>query len=74
MVRMVRTLRRDCLQALQEWPDKERHAADAAFMSSCRAADPSDARLLELYPPFVPMRIKVLEIADGWRRCASVCR
>ena len=27
----------------------------------------SDARLLELYPPFVPMRIKVLEIADGWR-------
>ena len=27
----------------------------------------SDARLLELYPPFVPMRIKVLEITDGWR-------
>ena len=27
----------------------------------------SDARLLELYPPFRPMRIKVLEIADGWR-------
>jgi len=27
----------------------------------------SDARLLEMYPPFVPMRIKVLEIADGWR-------
>jgi len=27
----------------------------------------SDARLLELYPPFVPMRIKVLEIADNWR-------
>src|SRR4051812_23458456 len=26
-----------------------------------------DARLLELYPPFVPMRIKVLEIAHGWR-------
>jgi acyl-coenzyme A thioesterase PaaI-like protein len=26
-----------------------------------------DARLLELYPPFVPMRIKVIEIADGWR-------
>ena len=26
-----------------------------------------DARLLELYPPFVPMRIKVLEITDGWR-------
>src|SRR3954470_6004153 len=26
-----------------------------------------DARLLELYPPFRPMRIKVLEIADGWR-------
>jgi acyl-coenzyme A thioesterase PaaI-like protein len=28
----------------------------------------SDGRLLELYPPFRPMRIKVLEIADGWRR------
>ena len=27
----------------------------------------SDARLLELYPPFLPMRIKVLEIADNWR-------
>jgi acyl-coenzyme A thioesterase PaaI-like protein len=27
----------------------------------------SDARLLELYPPFVPMRIKVLEIGDNWR-------
>src|SRR3954469_23640295 len=26
-----------------------------------------DAKLLELYPPFVPMRIKVLEIAHGWR-------
>lgn len=26
-----------------------------------------DGRLLELYPPFVPMRIKVLEIRDGWR-------
>ena len=27
----------------------------------------SDARLLELYPPFVPMRIKVLEITENWR-------
>ncbi len=27
----------------------------------------SDARLLELYPPFVPMRIEVMEIGDGWR-------
>lgn len=26
-----------------------------------------DARLLELYPPFVPMRIKVLEISENWR-------
>src|SRR6186997_2994007 len=26
-----------------------------------------DASLLELYPPFMPMRIKVLEIATGWR-------
>lgn len=36
------------------------------FMSRTRIL--SDARLLEMYPPFVPMRIKVLEIADGWRR------
>lgn len=36
-----------------------------AFMSRSRIL--SDARLLELYPPFVPMRIKVLEIAQGWR-------
>jgi acyl-coenzyme A thioesterase PaaI-like protein len=28
----------------------------------------SDARLLEMYPPFVPMRIKVLEISAGWRQ------
>ena len=28
----------------------------------------SDARLLEMYPPFVPMRIRVLEITEGWRR------
>jgi acyl-coenzyme A thioesterase PaaI-like protein len=27
----------------------------------------SDARLLELYPPFRPMRIKVLEISESWR-------
>jgi acyl-coenzyme A thioesterase PaaI-like protein len=27
----------------------------------------SDARLLELYPPFVAMRIKVLEISADWR-------
>jgi acyl-coenzyme A thioesterase PaaI-like protein len=27
----------------------------------------SDANLLELYPPFMPMRIKVLEITAGWR-------
>jgi acyl-coenzyme A thioesterase PaaI-like protein len=27
-----------------------------------------DARLLELYPPFRPMRIKVLEITGSWRR------
>ncbi len=36
-----------------------------SFMARTRIL--SDARLLELYPPFVPMRIKVLEIADGWR-------
>ena len=35
------------------------------FMS--RSGIVSDARLLELYPPFVPMRIRVLEIAEGWR-------
>jgi acyl-coenzyme A thioesterase PaaI-like protein len=27
-----------------------------------------DARLLEWYPPFRPMRIKVLEISNGWRK------
>jgi acyl-coenzyme A thioesterase PaaI-like protein len=27
----------------------------------------SDGRLLEMYPPFRPMRIKVLEISDDWR-------
>ncbi len=26
-----------------------------------------DSRLLELYPPFRPMRIKVLEISENWR-------
>ena len=35
------------------------------FMS--RSGIVSDARLLELYPPFLPMRIKVLEISAGWR-------
>jgi hypothetical protein len=35
------------------------------FMS--RSGILSDARLLELYPPFRPMRIKVLEIRDNWR-------
>jgi acyl-coenzyme A thioesterase PaaI-like protein len=28
----------------------------------------SDAKLIEWYPPFLWMRIRVLEIADGWRR------
>jgi acyl-coenzyme A thioesterase PaaI-like protein len=27
----------------------------------------SDARLLEVYPPFLFMRVKVLEISDSWR-------
>jgi acyl-coenzyme A thioesterase PaaI-like protein len=35
------------------------------FMARTRIL--SDARMLEIYPPFVPMRIKVLEIAAGWR-------
>jgi acyl-coenzyme A thioesterase PaaI-like protein len=35
------------------------------FMS--RSGIVPDARLLEMYPPFVPMRIRVLEIAAGWR-------
>lgn len=33
-----------------------------------RARILSDARLLELYPPFLMMGIEVLEIADDWRR------
>jgi acyl-coenzyme A thioesterase PaaI-like protein len=35
------------------------------FMARSRLL--SDARLLEIYPPFVPMRIKVLEISRDWR-------
>lgn len=35
------------------------------FMTRSRIL--SDARLLEIYPPFLPMRIKVLEISHGWR-------
>jgi acyl-coenzyme A thioesterase PaaI-like protein len=35
------------------------------FMARSRIL--SDARLLELYPPFVAMRIKVLEIGADWR-------
>jgi acyl-coenzyme A thioesterase PaaI-like protein len=35
------------------------------FMARSRIL--SDARLLEIYPPFLPMRIKVLEIANEWR-------
>jgi acyl-coenzyme A thioesterase PaaI-like protein len=35
------------------------------FMS--RSGILSDAKLLELYPPFRPMSIKVLEIGDNWR-------
>lgn len=37
-----------------------------SFMARSRIL--SDARLLELYPPFRPMRIRVLEIADNWRQ------
>lgn len=36
------------------------------FMSRSRIL--SDARLLELYPPFLKMGIEVLEISDGWRQ------
>jgi acyl-coenzyme A thioesterase PaaI-like protein len=28
----------------------------------------AESRLLEFYPPFLWMRIRVMEIADGWRR------
>lgn len=28
----------------------------------------SDARRLEIYPPFFFMRVKVLEVSEGWRR------
>jgi acyl-coenzyme A thioesterase PaaI-like protein len=35
------------------------------FMSRSKIL--SDARLLEIYPPFVAMRIRVLEIAQDWR-------
>ena len=32
-----------------------------------------DARLLELYPPFMPMRIKVLEIARNGESSGYCC-
>ena len=35
------------------------------FMANSRILP--DGKLLELYPPFRPMRIKVLEISNGWR-------
>lgn len=38
------------------------------MQSAIRRGWLSDARLLEFYPPFLWMRIKVLEISDGWRR------
>jgi hypothetical protein len=33
-----------------------------------RAPFLSDTRRLEIYPPFFLMRVKVLEVSDGWRR------
>jgi acyl-coenzyme A thioesterase PaaI-like protein len=65
MVRMVVTLRRDCFQGKNEGAGMPLMQRFMTFMSRSRIL--SDARLLELYPPFVPMRIKVLEIAEGWR-------
>jgi hypothetical protein len=34
----------------------------------------AESRLLEFYPPFLWMRIRVMEIADGWRRVRIRCR
>jgi acyl-coenzyme A thioesterase PaaI-like protein len=53
-------------------PNKEGWEAGMPLMQRfmklvARSGILSDARLLELYPPFVPMRIKVLEIAEHWR-------
>jgi acyl-coenzyme A thioesterase PaaI-like protein len=53
-------------------PNKEDQEAGMPLMQRfmklvARSGILSDARLLELYPPFVPMRIKVLEISEHWR-------
>jgi acyl-coenzyme A thioesterase PaaI-like protein len=53
-------------------PNKEDLGASMPLMQRfmkfvARSGILPDARLLELYPPFMPMRIKVLEITKDWR-------
>jgi acyl-coenzyme A thioesterase PaaI-like protein len=68
MVRMGSTLRRGpglCKNAASSGGGMALMAKFMRFIS--RTGILPDARLLELYPPFRPMRIQVLEIANGWR-------
>ena len=58
--------------AASHWLCKNREVASMPLMQRImrfmsRSGILSDARLLELYPPFMPMRIKVLEISEQWR-------
>src|SRR5688572_13453464 len=72
MVRMKAhaTLEHRCLQecALTRCADDVVSIILAKFMRFVAGSGiVSDGRLLEWYPPFRPMRIKVLEIIDNWR-------
>jgi acyl-coenzyme A thioesterase PaaI-like protein len=65
---MGRTLRRHAILCKNARRRGVLMALMARFMRFVsRSGILSDARLLEMYPPFVPMRIKVLEITEGWR-------
>src|SRR4029079_58983 len=68
MVRMDAKLRRRCGLCKNRSKQGVSMALMQRFMTfMTRSKILSDARLLELYPPFVPMRIRVLEIAESWR-------
>jgi hypothetical protein len=68
---MPRTLRRHPVVSKNEYAYVKQGAGMPLMQRFMRFVARSrifpDARLLELYPPFVPMRIKVLEITADWR-------
>jgi acyl-coenzyme A thioesterase PaaI-like protein len=68
MVRMAATLRRRdvlCNNTAKQGVPMPLMQRLMRFVSSSGILP--DGRLLELYPPFRPMRIKVLEISENWR-------